>query len=257
MIITIIFIYISRDNRHGALNIYNSPNVMVKNCSFYNNTSDGNYTNTPFRANGGGLSISYNTEELSNINIFVTNCIFMNNVAMVDLALRSSINRLFRENLFSGRGGGLSIIFNVTSPINCTVSDCEFINNTARSLSGGLYSAVGKACSDQTYYFSNNTFIGNSATLSGAFNFGIIVSRNRSTVIDVTIYNCTFKHNRANIAGSSIVYFYDGLANVTVKFQECNFTNNTALSYAGAIDVVSYNFFAFRNSYPPVEFINW
>lgn len=251
--------HIFRDSQHGALNIYNSPNVTVKNCSFYNNTSDGCFTNTPFRASAGGLSISYNTEELHgiNIDIFVSDCVFVNNSATSDLPLLYSINRLFTENLYSGRGGGMAIIFNVTSPINCTVSDCVFVNNRAQSLSGGLYIVVGEARSDQTYSFRNNMFSGNSADLAGAFNFVILASRNKSTQVNTTVYNCTFQHSKANIAGAVVIYFYDGLADFSVTFEECDFINNTALLYAGAIDVVSYNFFAFRNSFPPVEFISW
>ena len=253
--------HIFRGNRHGALNIFNSPNVIVTNCIFDNNTSDGLLTNTPFRASAGGLSISYNsnTEELGsmNINIFVSSCTFTNNIATLDLSLRFSINRLFSLNLFSGRGGGLAIIFNVNSTINCSVTDSKFISNTARSLSGGLYTVIGAALSDQTYLFKNNLFSGNAAMLSGAFNFVIFRPLNISIQVRTSIYNCTFKDNSANIAGSSIIYFYDGLTDCSVVFEECKFINNTAALYAGAIDVVSYNFFAFRNTFPPVEFINW
>ena len=191
------------------------------------------------------------------INIFVSNCTFTNNVASLDLSLRYSINRLFSENLYSGRGGGLAIIFNTTSRTNCTVIDCTFINNTARSLSGGLYTVIGEARYDQTYLFKNNMFSGNSAMLSGAFNFVVLTSRNATTQVNASIHNCTFQHNSANIAGSTIVYFYDGLARFSVMFEECKFINNSASLYAGVIDVVSYNFFAFRNMYQLVEFINW
>ena len=231
----------------------------MKNCIFSNNTSDGILTNTSFRANSGGLSISYNSSKIKEmfVNIFVSNCIFANNVASLDLSLRYSINRLFSENLYSGRGGGLAIIFNSSSQTNCTVTDCTFINNTAQSLSGGLYTLMGEARYDQTYLFKNNMFSGNSAMLSGAFSFVILTSRNATTQVNASIHNCTFQHNSANIAGSAIVYFYDGLAGFFVMFEECKFISNTASLYAGVIDVVSYNFFAFRNNYQPVEFINW
>ena len=131
----------------------------------------------------------------------------MNNVAESDL----SINWLFSENLYSGRGGGLAIIFNVTSPINCRV--CIFINNRAQALSGGLYSVVGEAHSNQTYLFKNNVFYNNSASLSGAFNFVILTVRQNGSgqiMITVLIHNCTFKQNTANIAGAIVIYFYIG-----------------------------------------------
>ena len=229
----------------------------MKNCSFYNNTSDGRFTNNPFQASAGGLSISYNTEDLSNITILVSDCIFINNVAESNLSLSSSINRLFSQNIYSGRGGGLAIIFNVTSLVNCTITDCTFINNRAAAMSGGLYCVAGVARSNQEFLFKNNVFTENWATLAGAFNFVILASSSTRLNVRAMIYNCKFKQNTADVAGAAIVYFYNGLTNFSVVFQECDFINNIGTSYAGAIDMVSYNFFAFRNSCPPLEFIDW
>jgi len=248
-----------RDNQHGAVNIFNSLNVTVKNCSFYNNTSDSRFTNNPFQASVGGLSISYNTEDLSNIvhlTFLVSDCTFINNVAKSNLSLSSSVNRLFSQNIYSGRGGGLAIIFNVTSLVYCTVMDCTFINNRAAAMSGGFYSVVGVARSNQTFLFKNNVFTENWVTLAGAFNF-VMLASNTKLNVRAMIYNCKFKQNTADVAGAAIVYFYNGLTNFSVVFQKCDFINNISISYAGAIDMVSYNFFAFRNGYPPVEFIDW
>ena len=250
---------IFRGNQHGALNIFNSPNVIVKNCTFNNNTSDGLLTKTTFRASGGGLSISYNRNNIKEIiiNIFVSNCSFTNNAATLDLS-QYSTDRTVSEYLFTGRGAGLAIIFNTTSPINCTVTDCAFMHNKAVG-GGGLFNGIGEAQYNQTYLYKNNMFSENSAMLSGAFIFVILAARYTSAQLPVnaTIRNCTFQHNLADVAGSSIVYFIDGLSDYSIMFEECKFINNTSLSYAGAINIVSYNFFAYRNSYPPVEFINW
>ena len=142
---------IFRFNQHGALNIFNSPSVIVKNCTFNNNTSDGLLTNTAFRASGGGLSISYNHKKIKRviIDIFVSNCDFTNNVATLDLS-QYTTDQMISKNLFSGNGAGLAIIFNTTSPINCTVTDCTFVHNKAVS-GGGLFNLIGEAHYNQTY----------------------------------------------------------------------------------------------------------
>ena len=70
-----ILCYFFRNHEHGALNIFNSPNVIIKHCTFRNNTSSSYFTRKPFQGNSGGLSVAYNTElaSLSVIDVLVTN----------------------------------------------------------------------------------------------------------------------------------------------------------------------------------------
>ena len=73
------------------------------------------------------------------------------------------------------------------------------------------------------------------------------------------IYNCTFAHNTAGskVAGAVSVYPLQALANNIIVFEGCNFYNNSAPIYGGAVDITSYNFFGNIEAAFSVEFINW
>ena len=130
-----------RDHEDGALNIYNSENVFINNCTFHNNTSSSYFTRKPYQRNAGGLSIGYNSQltKLDDVDIVVTNCRFTNNRAAPPSALILPPTKFLTHKIFSGRGGGLSIPVNLaTSSLNCVVNNSVFINNYAVSF-GGAY----------------------------------------------------------------------------------------------------------------------
>ena len=49
-----------RHHEHGALSIYNTRHITVKNCRFHNNTSDSLFATKVYQGSAGGVSISYN-----------------------------------------------------------------------------------------------------------------------------------------------------------------------------------------------------
>ena len=76
--------YVDITCSHGALSIYNSQNVTVKNCTFYNNTSDSYFFNQmqQYQGSSGGLSVGFNMNNSSVVlNITITNINFGNNNA--------------------------------------------------------------------------------------------------------------------------------------------------------------------------------
>ena len=242
--------------KNGAVNIYNSPNVLVRNCTFYNNTSDGSDIR-PFQTSSGGLSISYNSVTATTVNITVTDCEYVNNVAasVNDLDLRTSLRHFFSQNLFDGRGGGLAILINTFSVLNCIVSNSTFINNTASSFGGGLFCVIVAAYDNQTYMLENIMFEGNRATVAGAIFYAVRFQGNEEAVYSMVVCNCTFTDNTAGIAGVAQIPSL-GLNN-SVTFKQCTFTNNSATDFAGTVDLVSVNFYVDRSSFIPVAFINW
>ena len=242
-----------RDNQFGAVNIYNSPNVMVRNCTFYNNTSDGSHSSRPFQATGGGLSISCINGIYDSVNISISECNFTENSAKLPDRLQGEINRIVFQ---SGRGGGIAIFVDTSALVNCVVNNSVFVSNSADEGGGGLFCII-EAQNYQTYVFENLLFISNHATVAGALLVGTLYSRSGEAFSSVTVANCTFMENTASIGGVSNVYFYNGLVNNSVTFRSCIFTNNSARRYAGAVNVASYNFFVGRSHYTPVTFIDW
>ncbi|XP_065906983.1 uncharacterized protein [Dysidea avara] len=226
---------------------------MVKNCTFYNNTSDGSHSTRPFQATGGGLSISCINGIYDSVNVSISECNFTDNSAKLPDRLQSDINRIVFQ---SGRGGGVAIFVDTSALVNCVVNNSVFFRNSADEGGGGLFCYV-EAQNFQTFVFENLLFVSNRATIAGALLVGTLYSRSDSEAMSsVTISNCIFTENTASIGAVSNVYFYNGLVNNSVTFRSCIFTNNSARIYAGAVDVASYNFFVDRSHYTPVTFID-
>ena len=253
--------YLFRDHEHGALNIFNSPNVTVKNCTFHNNTSSSFFTRRPYQGNAGGLSIAYNmrfsNRTVSSVNVLVTDCVFTNNRAAPPTALQLSSTELLSMNIFAGRGGALAMPINTTNPLNCVVVSNVFINNSAHSFGGCIYCFIGGPHINQTFLFRSNKFVGNRASIGGVLTFLTSQRIPETYSIQMTIQNCTFIQNRAGIGGCVNHYPHLGFAGDLIQFMDCKFYNNSASLYAGTIDIVSYRFFGSREHQEPIQLTNW
>jgi len=251
-----------RNHEHGTLNIFNCENVTVKSCMFTDNNDTAYFNTKPFQGHGGGMSISYNVElaQLNSANVIVSNCKFNNNRADPPDYLFASTNNLMEKSIFSGRGGGLSMPISATFPLNVVVNNSVFENNFAKNYGGGLFYYLGGTNGNQTYMIANNTFRRNKALIgSGAMNFGNFANAAPYTTLHATIYNCTFKENKANHGGCLHAAYpsHFGIGVNFIKFQNCTFSNNTSFQYGGAIDATTISAFQSRQHNEPMEFINW
>ena len=245
-----------RNHEHGALNIFNCPNVTVKNCTFRNNNSTSCFTRKPFQGNSGGLSLGYNMEfaSLSSVNALVTDCVFINNSADPPSDLFLSTTNLIERQIFSGRGGGIAIPINVTCPVNVTINNNLFRNNSASNFGGSLYCYISGTIDNVTCMFKNNKFFGNEAGLgSGALHFQNYA---RSSKVHSTVYNCTFENNKAQ-TGSCLRLFSFGFGGNFLAIKECSFNGNTATGAGGIIVILSHKYHQSREHYDLVEFTNW
>ena len=110
------------------------------------------------------------------------------------------------------------------------------------------------------YLFDNNVFVSNEATYGGACTFvrfsDVLIPEGFSQ--RATFYNCTFTNNTARIGGGlHVIPSSLGLAGSFISFVQCQFLDNTAMNYAGAFDIVSYNLYDNREHLSPVEFREW
>ena len=253
---------IHRHHEHGAVSIYNSVKITVKNCTFHNNTSDSYFTRKPYQGSAGGLSISYHYPvsriSLNNADILIANCTFTHNSAVPSTRLKITSTEALIQRLFPGRGGGLILLVNTNSTLNFVFNDSIVMNNVADTFGGGVYCLTQRGHINQTYMFANIIFMNNTGPVAGGLSF-INLVRQVNFIVDVLIYNCTFVGNTAipKAAGATGVYSLLALPNNIVVFKECSFFNNTALTYGGAIDIASYNFFNNIERTLPVEYINW
>ena len=252
-----------RHHEHGALSVYNSLNVTIRNCTFVNNTSDSYYFEQQEQHQGssGGLSIGYNMDDSSVLlNITITDIDFINNNASALAKVKLTSSEVIRNRKFTGRGGGLSVVVSSNfSQLNCIIRNCNFSNNFASNFGGAVYIFVANVFNNQIYMFDKVTFINNSAPIGGAlcfFDFRIGVN---DSCIHTTAVNCTFTNNSADRSGGAVgMYSLMGETDHFVEYENCEFCNNTVMTgYGGGIDVGSYNFFRARDVLHPVVLSNW
>ena len=251
------------------MSIDESEQIIINNCTFHNNTSDGYFTNKPHQGSSGGLSISYNSSgscdsnmpPSSNIlHIHIIYCTFTNNSALfLDGQMFSSTKTILTE-LFYGRGGALSLLISVRHSLELIFSDNRIINNSADAFGGGVYCLI-QACSNQNYTFSSNVFVNNAGSVGGgmAFIYQYISIQSQFTIYNL-LYNCSFYYNAARheVAGAVGIYSVDQLPNNSyTTFKHCKFINNTAVAYGGAVDIESYDFFGNIQAVPLIEFTDW
>ena len=252
-----------RYHEHGALSVYNSLNVTIRNCKFVNNTSDSYYfeQQKQYQGSSGGLSIGYSMNDSSVLlNITISDTDFINNNASPLAEFKLTSSDVLQNRTFTGRGGGLSVVVSSNfSQLNCIIRNCNFSNNSASNFGGALYIAVANVFNNQNFMFDKVTFNNNSAPIGGALSFIDLRVVANGCCIHATAVNCTFTNNMAAESGGAVcMYSMMGDTNHSVEYDNCKFCNNTAMTgHGGGIDVASYNFFRARDVLHPVVFSNW
>ena len=259
-------------------------NITLKNCKFHNNTSNGSFTTSPYQGSAGGCSIGYNNIAFAftvpslqdGARVLITNCNFTDNSARIpasgvstsvkdrDLLCAQRRSRSLTDVLtpvykFNGRGGGLAVLVNIDIPLFFKFTDNIVMNNCAEAFGGGVY-CITRRHSNQTYRFSNSTFVNNRGPKAGGLALVYLLNTsNTEFTVHSYVYNCKFYDNTASeIAGAAVVSAVYGLAsNIFVTFKECNFSNNAAKIYGGAVDIASYDFFDNIENQSLVNFHNW
>jgi len=280
-----LYVFYFRNHKHGALSIYNSKIIKVENCTFRNNTSDSYFTKKPFQGSAGGLSIGYNSyfiepyspdqnnHPVAVYNIDITplqpsllctktcvkiiNCRFYDNSAVLPVGQAGSSTDVLINNVFTGRGGALSVLVNTDDYFKCNFSNNIFINNSAEAFGGGVYCLTQRGF-NQIYTIHNNTFINNKGSRAGALAL-LYLKVSDTPAYNYNVCNCTFYNNTASlIAGAVMVSaVYELTRNVHITFKDCNFSKNVAVIHGGSFDAISFDFFNSIPTESPITFIYW
>ncbi|MBE6499909.1 MAG: hypothetical protein E7Z80_05125 [Methanobrevibacter thaueri] len=244
---------ISRSSTGGAVRIYGTHNILTDS-TFINNTGSqggglciyGNYNqifnsifinNTspkPVYNDGNGNGFAGGMY-IYGANISAVNCTFINNSADyaggalqigseagTPLGHGYAINCTFINNT-ANKGGAINLATIHYNTGKDTITGCIFINNTARTASGGAISISGD---DYHGYvngtISNSIFINNTGGTSGG---AIMISRQNMHLKNLIMINNTAGTHGGGIASSVYrTFIYDSL-----------FINNTAKSNGGSV----------------------
>ena len=257
-----------RHHEHGALSIYNTRHITVKNCRFRNNTSDSLFATKVYQGSAGGVSISYNFNATKaspvhdnnaivptdTVTSCITNCMFTDNSARLLNGQGGTSADVLTNNIYPGRGGAVFVLINTALKLIFNFSDNVVMNNFAEVFAGGVYCHT-RGSSFQKYTFNNNVFKNNTALRAGGL--GLFHIKSPTNAIHNDIYNCTFQNNIASQKGGAVLIssiYEPALTNVFVTFKKCNFSNNTAILHGGAFDVATFNKMQLETL---ITFVNW
>ena len=224
----------SNFNPAGALEISNSPRIIVDNCQFTNNTSQG-IGKTRYSGNSGGMSIGFDgtprPPEFQSIppEIFITETQFTNNSANASGAFVYEVSYVLKTNIFNQRGGAMAIYIgspNYTAQI--LIQNCTIKGNQALDSGGGIYMNIGGENNNHSIKIIDTNFIENNGPDGG----GLEITQYSNVRIDephhaVNIINCNFLRNVATFGGgykSLQIFVYLN----TVNLYNCTFINNSA-----------------------------
>ncbi len=218
----------------GALEISNSPVIIVDNCQFTNNTSEG-IGQTRYSGNSGGLSIGFDTSNrLANFQntlpqILIVRTVFINNFANAVQGFQYEVSEVLKSNIYNQRGGALAVYHGSSNyQAQVIIHDCLVEGNRARDSGGGIYMNIGGENNSHTINITDTDFIENDGPDGG----GLEITQYSSPYTDqphhvVNIVNCQFLGNIGKFGGgfkSIQIFVYLN----TVNLYNCSFINNTA-----------------------------
>lgn len=201
-----------------------SPELI--NCTFSGNSCIGS------GLSGGGGLCNGNFDPTAASTVSLTDCTFSDNSAisspgggMIDISANSTLtNCNFIGNTAPVWGGGLSNWHGVpgTSYSMQRLINCTFVGNTSGNKGGGVFNHLAASV-----VLTNCTFRGNIASTGGG---GGLFNRHVSTA---QLTNCTFIANEANtISGGGAI---KSGGSTTVELTNCTFSGNSATANGGAV----------------------
>lgn len=202
-------LYFFSDFLQGAVDIYNSYDVTVLNCTFEDNGPVMITKYFDWRGHAGGLSVAFNflsPLNYSEITAVIRDCTFRNNSVRAAVSGRQSTSQLLRRFIATGRGGGCAINLNSVTSARVEVTGCLFENNFALTYGGGLYLAWNLVSNHRTI-LNDIMFIENKCP-GGAGGLELGFARGGREEISNELYasNLRFVRNMASYGGGVYVF---------------------------------------------------
>jgi len=241
---------------------FNCPSLSVINCSFINNTASAQYLFRSYEGNAGALSYGWNNLLLAHqsaANVYINYCTFYNNSARGRVRDFNPSTDALEARTFTGRGGGIAVVFNATSNVTVTIEHTKFEENFANGFGGGLFILIDGISANQSFNIFNNTFLSNTARFGGAaIFFGYLSSISNTDISSVIVNDCWFIRNHRGFVGaiSFALTYISGLTNF-LRINNSKFYYNEADQYGAAVGLFHANFLSPKTNVSPLEIIDW
>lgn len=231
------------DNRNfypgGVLDILNTPQVVVSNCTFTNNTSLG-IGMRRYSGNSGAISIGYDDgprpSSLQNFHpiIRITESIFKENNSTATEGFQYTAAQVLRRRIYNQRGGAVACYLGAPNySANIEIQGCTFENNYVRDSGGAVYMFLTGQDNGHSVTIRGCDIVNNTASVGGGveLTFDTFLANLSSNVAlnRVLIENCNFTKNIGRYGGgySHIqVNTRVNMNNLTIR--NCTFIKNSA-----------------------------
>ena len=220
------------------MDISNSPQVVVSNCTFTNNTSLGIGTER-YSGNAGAVAIGYDNttilEHLQNLPpvIRITGSIFKDNNSTAIEGFQYDVAQVLGTRIYNQRGGGVACYFGASNyPADVEIKGCTFEGNYVRDSGGSIYMFLSGQDNGHSVKIRECDIGNNTAVVGGGveLTFDTVVNvSSRVRLNNAIIENCDFSRNTGRYGGGySLIQVntHENLNNVTVR--NCTFTDNKA-----------------------------
>ena len=242
--------------------LFNCPSLSVINCTFINNTASAQYLFRSYEGNAGSLSYGWNNlllDHQSTASVHIYNCTFYKNSARGQVRDFNPSTDALEARTFTGRGGGVALVFNATSNVTVTIEDTRFEENFANGFGGGLFVLIDGISVNQYFNIHNNMFLSNTARFGGAaIFFGYLSSISNTDISTIAIKDCWFVRNHRGFVGavSFALTYTSGLTNF-LQINNSKFYYNEADEYGTAVGLFHANFLSPKTDVSPLEIIEW
>ena len=199
----------------GAIDIFGSRSLLLKNSTFVRNTV------TTLKGYGYGGAIDL----LRTSDITVEQCLFQENTATFRggaayiqksqtlfescIFERNKVNSLNQDN----RGGAISA---AGADTNITIKQCLFKENKATGPGGAIYVELSRSL-----FLRSSTFVRNTVKNLTGYAAGGAITLVRNS--DLIVQQCLFKENTATYSGGAI-----SMQETQGSFENCTFVGNAA-----------------------------
>ena len=222
------------------MEISNSPQVFVSNCTFTNNTSLGIGTER-YSGNAGAVAIGYDDrpkpEHLQNMPpvIRIIGSAFKdNNSTAVEARYQYDAGQVLGQRIYNQRGGGVACYFGASNySADVEINGCTFEGNHVRDSGGAVYMFLSGQDNGHSVKIQECDLGNNIASVGGGIEltFDTTIANNMSPVKlnHAIIENSNFIGNMGRYGGGySLIQINtrENLNNVTIK--NCTFIENMA-----------------------------
>lgn len=242
---------------------FNCPSLSVINCTFINNSATAQYLLRSYEGNGGSLSYGWNYLLLDNnqsiINVYIHNCTFYKNSARGRVRDFNPSTDALEGRTFTGRGGGIALVFNAINAITVTIEHSKFEENHANGYGGGVYILIDGISVNQSFNINSNMFLSNTARFGGAaIVFAYLSSISPNDISIIAVRDCWFIRNHQGFVGaiSFALTYASGLTNF-FRIYNSKFYYNEADEYGAAIGVFHADVLSPKTAVAPLEIMDW